>query len=205
MDEVVKRAMLKWPDVPNVCGWLRLDRRGNWLVRDATGAFGRIGNQSIVDFIGRNYHADERGRWYFQNGPQRVFVTLDYTPFVFRLDDRHAGWLTHAGADAGQPLELLLDEDHALVLVTTLGAGLVLDRDLSWVLDHLSDAAGGTLEAETFIARLEAGESLDVQFLGSKLHASRLVNSTLAGRFGFVALPEADAAVAPDGGSTSAR
>ena len=205
MDEVVKRAMLKWPDVPTVCGWLRLDRRGNWLVRDATGAFGRIGNQSIVDFIGRNYHADDRGRWYFQNGPQRVFVTLDYAPFVYRLDDRRGGWLAHTGADAGQPLELLLVEDHALVLVTTLGPGLVLDRDLSWVLDHLSDAAGGTLDAETFMARLEAGESPAVQCLGSKLRASRLVGSTLAERFGFVARPEADAAIAPGGGSPGAR
>lgn len=205
MDEVVKRAMLKWPDVPTVCGWLRLDRRGNWLVRDAGGAFGRIGNPSIVDFIGRNYHADERGRWYFQNGPQRVFVTLDYAPFVYRLDDRRAGWLAHTGADAGRPLELLLDEDHALVLVTTLGPGLVLDRDLSWVLDHLRDAAGGTLEAEAFITRLEAGECMAVQCLGSQLLASRRVRASLAERFGFVARPETEAAVASDGRSTSAR
>jgi hypothetical protein len=29
MDEMVKRGMARWPDVPDVYGWLSLDRRGN--------------------------------------------------------------------------------------------------------------------------------------------------------------------------------
>ena len=33
MDEIVLRSMLKWPNVPSVYGWLRLDRRGQWLIR----------------------------------------------------------------------------------------------------------------------------------------------------------------------------
>jgi len=28
VDDIVLQAMTKWPDVPNVYGWLRLDRRG---------------------------------------------------------------------------------------------------------------------------------------------------------------------------------
>ena len=33
MDDIVKQAMAKWPDVPNVYGWLSLDRRGVWRIK----------------------------------------------------------------------------------------------------------------------------------------------------------------------------
>jgi hypothetical protein len=35
MDDIVKAAMAKWPDVPDCYGWLALDARGNWRMRDA--------------------------------------------------------------------------------------------------------------------------------------------------------------------------
>ena len=71
MDPMVLRSMAKWPDVPDVYGWLSLDRRGNWLLKGE-----RIGNQALRDFISRNYQPDKRGCWYFQNGPQRVLCDL---------------------------------------------------------------------------------------------------------------------------------
>jgi len=77
MDEIVLKSMAKWPDVPDVYGWIALDRRGNWRIKDE-----RILNPAIGEFISRNYDSDERGRWFFQNGPQRVFVSLAYAPFV---------------------------------------------------------------------------------------------------------------------------
>ncbi len=100
MDEIVSRSMLKWPDVPAVYGWLSLDRRGNWAIKTAGGRFERIANAAVREFIGRNYAADAGGRWYFQNGPQRVFVALDYTPWVYRLADAGEGILAHTGAVA---------------------------------------------------------------------------------------------------------
>ena len=71
MDDLVRRAMQRWPDVPAVYGWLRLDRRGRWMlvdrgrlgfdeVRDAAGS--PITSEQIVEFIGRNYQADPQGR-----------------------------------------------------------------------------------------------------------------------------------------------
>ena len=30
MDDIVKQAMAKWPNVPHCYGWLGLDARGNW-------------------------------------------------------------------------------------------------------------------------------------------------------------------------------
>jgi len=77
LDDAVLRSIARWPNVPAVYGWLALDRRGNFLIKGE-----RIGNPALREFICRNYAADERGCWYFQNGPQRVFVRLAYTPFV---------------------------------------------------------------------------------------------------------------------------
>lgn len=34
MDEIVKAAMAKWPEVPACYGWLGLDARGQWHLRD---------------------------------------------------------------------------------------------------------------------------------------------------------------------------
>ena len=81
MDEIVARSLAKWPNVPAVYGWLELDRRGNWLIKGE-----RIANLALREFIARNYECDERGRWYFQNGPQRVYVTLAYTPLVVHYE-----------------------------------------------------------------------------------------------------------------------
>ena len=34
MDDIVKQAMAKWPNVPDCYGWLGLDARGAWRMRD---------------------------------------------------------------------------------------------------------------------------------------------------------------------------
>src|SRR2546421_1903149 len=81
MDEIVARSMAKWPNVPAVFGWLSLDRRGNWLIKGE-----RIANHALREFISRNYEADDTGRWYFQNGPQRVYVALAYTPLIVHYE-----------------------------------------------------------------------------------------------------------------------
>jgi Protein of unknown function (DUF2946) len=123
VDEIVARSLAKWPNVPAVYGWLSLDRRGNWLIKGE-----RIGNAALRDFIGRNYQADERGRWYFQNGPQRVYVSLAYTPLVVRYEG--AGLVDHCGRPfvaAGA-----LEDDEGSVLFAGSGSvGLLDDRDLA--------------------------------------------------------------------------
>ena len=132
MDEIVKAAMAKWPDVPDVYGWLRLDARGQWWIRD-----GRVDNRPLAAFIWRNWACDARGAWFFQNGPQRVFAQLDAAPFVVRLAggemqagdgsmlDPSAGWLTPAGrlylsAEDGR-VALLDDRDLAVVEIDAGG------------------------------------------------------------------------------------
>ena len=72
MDASVIKAMARWPDVPAVYGWLSLDRRGRWCLRGEA-----VTHRGAVQFINRNYDHTSDGRWYFQNGPQRVFVDLE--------------------------------------------------------------------------------------------------------------------------------
>ena len=152
MDEIVARAMQKWPNLPQVFGWLRLDRRGNWLVKSRSGGFERIGNKAVNEFIGRNYASDAAGRWYFQNGPQRVFVALDYTPWVYRLADGGTCLLAHNGMVANHLQYLILDEAGAMLAVSELGVGVISDRDLAPLVERL--AAENPL--------LEGGEALPV-------------------------------------------
>ena len=123
MDDIVLRSMAKWPDVPDVYGWLSLDRRGNWLLKGE-----RIGNQALRDFISRNYTADARGCWYFQNGPQRVFVALAYTPLVLHFE---GDALFDHCARPFQPEQSFLDEEGSVLIAGRPGIGLLDDRDLA--------------------------------------------------------------------------
>ncbi|MDM7944346.1 MAG: DUF2946 family protein [Hydrogenophaga sp.] len=137
MDDIVKAAMAKWPNVPDCYGWLGLDARGNWYMRDdrvqADGAFpaskgSLLQHEKLIDFIQRNYAADEQGRWYFQNGPQRVYVELEATPWIWRLQP-DGSVLSHTGQPV-QVQECLLDESGWLYLVTDRGLGLVHSADM---------------------------------------------------------------------------
>lgn len=122
MDEIVARSLAKWPNVPAVYGWLALDRRGNWLIKGE-----RIGNAALREFIGRNYQPDAEGRWYFQNGPQKVYVTLAYTPLVVHYEGERL--VDHCGR--AFPSERALQDDEGSVLFVGAGTVALLDdRDL---------------------------------------------------------------------------
>ncbi len=141
MDDTVIAALAKWPDVPAVFGWLSLTARGQWRLRGES-----IGNAAICEFIGRNYAGDERGRWYFQNGPQRVFVELEATPWIYRLGSP-ISILTHTGRVATSCHGAVLLDDGRLLLNTDVGPGLVDDRDVAPFLQALTDTAGHPLAA----------------------------------------------------------
>ena len=137
MDDIVKQALAKWPNVPDCYGWLGLDARGRWFMRDdaaqAAGDFPQsrgswLRHEKLIDFIGRNYESDDEGRWFFQNGPQRVYVELECTPWIWQVlpDYRlqsHTGLQTSAG-------ECLLDEEGRLYIASPQGLGLVHSQDM---------------------------------------------------------------------------
>lgn len=141
MDEIVKAALRKWPHVPHCHGWLALDARGEWYMRDErvqrAGPFpavkgSRIAHEKLRDFIHRNYAADERGAWFFQNGPQRVYVQLEAAPYVWRVQDAPGFPLVaHTGQAAGPLQQAWLDEHGRLFAHTALGFGLVHTADMA--------------------------------------------------------------------------
>jgi hypothetical protein len=147
MDDIVKAALAKWPNVPHCYGWLGLDARGQWFMRDdrvqAAGPFARasgdtatpskgslLKHDKLIEFIHRNYAADEAGQWFFQNGPQRVYVELEFTPYIWRLQP-DGSVFAHTGASAGEVRQALLDESGRLYLETALGIGLVHTSDMA--------------------------------------------------------------------------
>lgn len=154
MDEMVKAAMAKWPHVPHCYGWLGLDARGQWWMRDdaaqAAGPFMGEGanpqsrgvllsHTKLVDFIGRNYAADERGCWYFQNGPQRVYVELEYTPWVWRLEVNRS-LMTHTGKPV-QVKQWFEDRQGRLVGLADCGWGVLHSQDMVRFVDGMGEMA----------------------------------------------------------------
>ena len=163
MDDIVKAAMAKWPNVPHCFGWLGLDARGQWYMRDdlvqSTGPFPQargslLKHDKLIEFIHRNYAADERGQWYFQNGPQRVYVELEMTPWIWRLQP-DGGVLGHTGLTT-QVQDVLVDEHGHLYLVTDLGFGLVHSADMTLAAD--------AVEAGRWVPREVRADDLPARF-----------------------------------------
>lgn len=135
MEDWVTRALARWPDVPAVHGWLSLDRRGRWRIRGEL-----ISRPQIIDTFNANYGVDDRGGWYFQNGPQRGYMTLDYAPLVLMRDGDSETLRTHTGNAVDDIQRAFMDEEGSLLLVTEHGPGLLIDTDLDWALGRIESA-----------------------------------------------------------------
>jgi hypothetical protein len=171
MDDIVKAALKKWPNVPACRGWLALDARGDWYMRDdrvqAAGPFprikgSRIQHDKLRDFIHRNYARDGAGAWFFQNGPQRVYVELEAAPFVWRVSAHDFSLTSHSGLPATYR-RAWLDEAGRLFLDTNIGFGLVHTQDMH--------AAASAVEAGAW-------------------HPEPMAAAAMPQRFGFVPSPQ---------------
>jgi hypothetical protein len=194
MDEIVLRALSKWPNVPAVYGWLSLDRRGNWFIKGE-----KISNPTVNAFIGRNYERDGEGRWFFQNGPQRVYVSLEYTPFVYRAmngDDAPLRLECQTGARVTAVSGAWIDEKGALLLQTEHGLGLVHDRDLDRVVYAFVDQSGKPLSEDVLSELMQALQDGHAAALWLKhgvanIKVEPLRSEEVCGRFGFQSRPGA--------------
>lgn len=135
MDKQVQLAMAKWPDVPHCYGWLGLDARGAWRMRDQRahepGLLGsKITNAALRGFIDRNYQADDQGRYFFQNGPQRVYVELQSTPYIAHSDPQ-LGWVLHTGVALKKCDAVWMTPEGNLVLKSGDILAQIDDRDMS--------------------------------------------------------------------------
>ncbi len=150
MDPSVLNALERWPDVPAVYGWLSLSARGDWRLHplgDANqgGPGTGITNTQILGFIGRNYDREPDGAWYFQNGPQRVYVRLDAAPFVLHVMPSTGALITHNNLTVQRIDAWFADDAGQLYAQTELGAGRIDDRDLQILAEVLVTADGQSL------------------------------------------------------------
>ena len=195
MDDIVKQAMAKWPNVPHCYGWLALDARGGWRMRDeaaqrANAPGDRLTNPALVGFINRNYLHDERGNWYFQNGPQRVYVNLEATPFIARTDPQQGLVLQTGQALGGVERVFLLDSGALLFQAGEVVAQLD-DRDVAQVLGML-ELDGKPASDEAVMAWLENGAgALALPWQGGRIAIERLGSDEAPRRFGFNKVPAA--------------
>ena len=174
MDEIVKAAIAKWPNVPHCYGWLALDARGQWRMRDercqALNLPGDvIRHQTLIDFINRNYQCDDQGCWYFQNGPQRVYVELEATPFIVRTTE--TGLQMHTGKTMPPITRAYLDEIGRLILRSDKVIALVDDRDmtecLNWIEVNGSKASDDALL--TWLERPTTSETIHIIIAGHQI------------------------------------
>ncbi|MBW8723226.1 MAG: DUF2946 family protein, partial [Polaromonas sp.] len=155
MDDIVRQAIAKWPNVPDCYGWLGLDARGNWYMRDdrsqAAGPFGGVSgadaarnaaakgsllkHDKLIDFIQRNYESDAGGQWFFQNGPQRVYVELQATPWVWRVGPAPSFAIAAHTGQSARAQRCIVDETGRVYLETDLGFGVVHTQDMMYAAD----------------------------------------------------------------------
>jgi len=190
MDEIVKQAMAKWPNVPYCYDWLALDARGAWRMREE-----KISNAALLGFINRNYTHDDQGRWYFQNGPQRVYVNLEATPYIAHTDPQQ-GFVLQTGTALGQIDAAWMTDDGALILQSGEIVAQVDDRDMAQCLGLLRVGETGELAAsdeellDWLAATTEYPYPLHFRDGARLLPVQRIARAELAAQFGFVSTPQ---------------
>lgn len=199
MEPWVLKAMQRWPNVPTVFGWLSLDRRGRWLIKDEL-----ITRPQIIDTINANYGVDEYGRWYFQNGPQRGYMRLTYAPFVLHVNGE--AFMTHTQRRIEHTSRVYLDEEGSLLFATEHGPGVLIDTDLDWALTCISHNKNSVAAEDIATALiLPSGSTTELTFSwqGNELPIARLDFAAQPEVFKFVREPqprpnERTATAAPD-------
>jgi len=190
MDDSVIRAMARWPNVPTVYGWLSLDRRGRWCLQGEL-----VVHRGTIAFMNRNYACNADGQWYFQNGPQRAFVDLDYTPWVYSLDGSGA-LVDHVGNSVNELTGAWLDEQGDLLLLGERGIGLLCDRDLAPMSDNLRLSDGAACDEECIARLIQAPETtrsghIHLAWNDKRIEVKTLLRDEIAGKFAFDPVPRA--------------
>ena len=184
MDDSVQRAMANWPNVPAVYGYIGVDRRGGFWLQGH-----RVSHQRTARYIARNYHLDDQGRAFFQNGPQRTYADLEATPWVYRIHD-HGELRCHTDTPVAALRSAWLTPDGTVILTTEHGPGIVHDQDLGLLLDALSTPDG--TEAMDALEALQGGGSVTVHLslAAGAVTLGLLPDDHLARQFGFDPRPE---------------
>ncbi len=183
MTDISPATLPHWPNVPACYGWLALDARGRWRLKDE-----RVEHGGLLAFLNANYASDETGNWLVHNGPQRVFVELEAAPWILRL--LPDGVLqTHSGRRVTPAAPVLVDENGRVSLQSDLGPAALDDRDLALFLAELTDAQGCGADEGTVLALLAGQATAPLQWRGLPLRFAP--NSEIPKQLGFQRKPVA--------------
>jgi Protein of unknown function (DUF2946) len=202
MDEQVLRSLIKWPNVPHCFGWLALDRRGQWRMRDEFAQANQLAGSVIQhaalnEFISRNYAHDSLGRYFFQNGPQRVFITLDATPWIVRIIPSEGGpqLLTQCGTEI-EPHGALSDEKGNIYITGLIPQSLSdqIDSTVFTKTEFLSVALLHDHDLDLFSEQSRVQEEAcsfrgTWQWQGKDLPIEPIFSAELGKRFHFIKAP----------------
>jgi len=198
MDEIVKQAMAKWPNVPHCYGWLALDARGAWRMRDERAQAlnlpgDKIVHTALLNFINRNYTHDDQSRWYFQNGPQRVYVNLEATPYIAHTDSSQ-NFVLHTREPLSSIDAAWLTESGQLVLQSAEKIALVDDRDMAQCISQLrmDGERVGDEQLLDWLANSANANQLGLYDQEKLVPILRIQFNMLANKFGFVSTPHPD-------------
>lgn len=204
MDELVRQALARWPNVPHCHGWLALDARGRWRIGPGRET---ITHAPTLAFINRNYLPDAAGNWTFQNGPQRVYVDLECTPYVWRLVPHHADGMVlqdHTGHTATHASGAWMTDTGRFVIAAAGRVGVLHDHDTHLLLERLCDRDGELLSEAAASARLaglgheghtdplDAGLWVRLPDTPAALPLLLLAEADLGRHFGFIPHPHPD-------------
>ena len=204
MDEQVLRSLAKWPNVPACYGWLALDRRGQWRMRDEFAQQNNLSGSvithpALIEFISRNYACDREGQYFFQNGPQRVFITLDATPWIARIIPNHQD--IKLSTQCQSPIEAsaaLSDENGNIYIVGKVSQ--IIYENSNQTLFHTQERESVALLHDhdlDLFSELATLQEEACSFGGSwRWHGKQLPldpihSSELSQRFGFIPKPSA--------------
>lgn len=167
-------SISRWPNVPACYGWLALDPRGQWRLGEDGGEV--VYHAGLKAYLNQNYAVNERGEWFVQNGPQRVYVNLLRAPYVVSLDA--AGeWQTHTGLAVRRITRALVDAEGHAYLVCEHGLAGIDDRDLCRLLES---AAADNVLIDTISVTL-GDVAMPLEAIDAEL---------LPTRFGFTSQPQ---------------
>ena len=203
MDEQVLRSLIKWPNVPDCFGWLALDRRGQWRMVDEFAQQNKLPGQVIQhialnEFISRNYASDQLGRFFFQNGPQRVFISLVATPWIVRIIPSEQGQqlITQCQTQM-KPSAALSDENGSIYILGSIKQAIYQDLKTQQfeVEEHASIALLHDHDLDQFSELAHLCEEAcsfggSWNWHGEQLPLDPIHSEELAKRFGFVKQPK---------------
>ena len=197
MDEIVAQALAKWPNVPHCYDWLALDARGNWRMRNEHAQThklpgDRITHPALTGFINRNYTHDAQGRWYFQNGPQRVYVALEVAPYIAHTEPA-AGFVLQTGEHMSTITAGWLSEQGRLFLQGDGKFALLDDRDMAQCLNDLSLNEQPVTDEQLLLWLEQRGSSGELSLRSGKqrIVLDYILETAIDQQFNFMRAPQA--------------